>query len=118
MDTEPIFFTIFIMWYFSQYGAEKIFNTLNRLHNNAFNFLELFTLYFEKYNEDDELEDEIKDVKTVVKYEDKFLKNIRNMNKEYEFTEEEYLEESQKFDELLKRQLMKEFIKLTKFVIK
>lgn len=103
MDTEPIFFTIFIMWYFSQYGAEKIFNTLNRLHNNAFNFLELFTLYFEKYNEDDEFEDEIKDIKTVVKYEDKFLKNIRNMNKEYEFTEEEDLEESQKFDELFKK---------------
>jgi hypothetical protein len=105
MDMESLFFTIFIMWYFNQYGAEKIFNTFNRLHNNAINFLELFSLYFEKYNEDEELEDEIKDetlVKTALKYEDKFLENIRNMNKEYEFTEEEILEESQKFDELLK----------------
>ena len=103
---ESLFFTIFIMWYFNQYGAEKIFNTFNRLHNNAINFLELFSLYFEKYNEDEELEDEIKDetlVKTALKYEDKFLENIRNMNKEYEFTEEEILEESQKFDELLKK---------------
>jgi hypothetical protein len=105
MDKESLFFTIFIMWYFSHYGAE-IFNTFNRLHNNAINFLELFNLYFEKYNEEDEIEDEIEDetpVKTVVKYEDKFLENIRNMNKEYEFTEEERLEESQKFDELLKK---------------
>ena len=105
MDKESLFFTIFIMWYFSHYGAE-IFNTFNRLHNNAINFLELFTLYFEKYNKDDEIDDEIEDetiVKTVVKYEDKFLENIRNMNKEYEFTEEERLEESQKFDELLKK---------------
>ncbi len=102
---ESLFFTIFITWYFSQYGAE-IFNTFNRLHNNAINFLELFTLYFEKYNEDDEIDDELEDetiVKTVVKYEDKFLENIRNMNKEYEFTEEERLEESQKFDELFKK---------------
>jgi hypothetical protein len=105
MDMESLFFTIFITWYFSQYGAE-IFNTFNRLHNNAINFLELFTLYFEKYNEDDEIDDELEDetiVKTVVKYEDKFLENIRNMNKEYEFTEEERLEESQKFDELFKK---------------
>jgi hypothetical protein len=102
---ESLFFTIFIMWYFNQYGAEKIFNTFNRLHNNAINFLELFSLYFEKYNENEELQDEIKDetlVKTALKYEDKFLENIRNMNKEYEFTEEEILEESQNFDELLK----------------
>ena len=55
MDKESLFFTIFIMWYFNQYGAEKIFNTFNRLHNNAINFLELFTLYFEKYNEKLEL---------------------------------------------------------------
>jgi len=105
MDMESLFFTIFIMWYFNQYGAEKIFNTFNRLHNNAINFLELFSLYFEKYNENEELQDEIKDetlVKTALKYEDKFLENIRNMNKEYEFTEEEILEESQNFDELLK----------------
>jgi hypothetical protein len=105
MDKESLFFTIFIMWYFNQYGAEKIFNTFNRLHNNAINFLELFSLYFEKYNENEELQDEIKDetlVKTALKYEDKFLENIRNMNKEYEFTEEEILEESQNFDELLK----------------
>jgi hypothetical protein len=109
MDIEPLFFTIFIMWYFSQYGAEKIFNSFNRLHNNAINFLELFTLYFEKYNEadglEDEIEDEIKDKmpETVVKYEDKFIENIRKMNKEYEFTEEEKLEEAQKVNELLKK---------------
>jgi hypothetical protein len=105
MDKESLFFTIFIMWYFSQYGAE-IFNTFNRLHNNAINFLELFTLYFEKYNEDDDFEDEIEDetpVKTVVKYEDKFLENIRKMNKEYVFDDDEKLEESQKVIELLKK---------------
>ena len=60
MDKESLFFTIFIMWYFTHYGAE-ILNTFNRLHNNAINFLELFTLYFEKYNEDDDIEDEIED---------------------------------------------------------
>jgi hypothetical protein len=103
MDKESLFFTIFIMWYFSQYGGE-IFNTFNRLHNNAINFLELFTLY----NEDDEFEDEIKDelqdetpLKTVLKYEDKFLENIRNMNKEYVFDDDEKLEEAQKFNELI-----------------
>jgi hypothetical protein len=71
----------------------------------------MYPLYFSL--EDDLKEDDLKEetteevkpeeVKPEVKYEDKFLEDIRKMNKEYVFNDAEKLEEGKQYIELLKK---------------
>ena len=116
MDIESIFFTIFIIWYFKNYIPE---NTLNTLHGKATHLLNVYNsvmypLYFSLDDKDDDLkEDDLKEETTEevkpeepkpeVKYEDKFLEDIRKMNKEYVFDDAEKLEEGKQYIELLKK---------------
>jgi|LakMenEpi03Aug12_release.lakeMendotaPanAssembly.Ray.scaffolds.fasta_scaffold286196_2 hypothetical protein len=113
MDIESIFFTIFTIWYFSRYIPEDTLNALYRLHGKATHLLNVYNsvvypLYF-SLDEEDDLKEEIKEevkteeAKPEVKYEDKFLEDIRKMNKEYVFDDDEKLQEGKQYLELLKK---------------
>jgi hypothetical protein len=116
MDIESIFFTIFIIWYFKNYIPENTLNTLYRLHGEATKVINVYNsvmypLYFsleDNLKEDDLKEETTEEVKPEepkpeVKYEDKFLEDIRKMNKEYVFDDAEKLEEGKQYIELLKK---------------
>ena len=108
MDTESIFFTLFVIWYFSRYLPKDVINTLYILHNQANDFLNIYNsilnpLYFSL--DEEEIIQEASSVKPKIefKYEDKFLEDIRKMKKEFEFNEEEKIEEEQKLVEFMKK---------------
>jgi len=117
MDIESIFFTIFTIWYFSRYIPENTLNTLYSLHGKATHLLNVYNsvmypLYFSL--DEEELKEEIteeanaEEVKSVepkpeVKYENKFLEDIRKMNKEYVLDDSEKVEEGKQYLELLKK---------------
>jgi len=117
MDIESIFFTIFTIWYFSRYIPENTLNTLYSLHGKATHLLNVYNsvmypLYF--LLDEEELKEEIteeanaEEVKSVepkpeVKYENKFLEDIRKMNKEYVLDDSEKVEEGKQYLELLKK---------------
>jgi hypothetical protein len=111
MDIESIFFTIFIIWYFKNYIPENTLNTLYRLHGEATKVINVYNsvmypLYFSLEDDlKDETTEEVKpeEPKPEVKYEDKFLEDIRKMNKEYVFDDAEKLEEGKQYIELLKK---------------
>jgi len=112
MDKETIFFTIFIILYVSnQIGANNLSNMFNKFNIKAIKFIDLYNIilnpmYFSEEEEEDILTNDHRIVestieKPVVKYEDKFLADIRSMNKEYIFTEEEKFLEKQKIADFL-----------------
>jgi hypothetical protein len=110
MDIESIFFTIFTIWYFSRYIPEDTLNTLYRLHGRATEILDVYSnvMYLSLdvlKEEKEEISEEVKSVepKPEVKYEDKFLVDIRKMNKEYVLDDAEKIEESKQYLELLKK---------------
>ena len=116
MDIESIFFTIFIIWYFKNYIPEDTINTLYNLHGKATHLLNvynsvLYPMYFsldgdevkEEKEENPVEEEKSVEPKPEIKYEDKFLEDIRKMNKEYLFDSNENIEEGKKYLELLKK---------------
>jgi len=118
MDMESIFFTIFTIWYLKSYIPEDFINTLYRLHDEATKFTEFYNsiMYYhllldenDENNENNENDNDlVKEVSNVqpkpeVKYEDKFLEQIRKMNKEYVFDDAEKVEEGKLYLELLKK---------------
>jgi hypothetical protein len=109
MDIESIFFTIFTIWYFSRYIPEDTLNALYRLHGRATEILDVYNsvmyLSLDVLKEEKGGEEEVKPVepKPEVKYEDKFLADIRKMNKEYVFDDAEKVEEGKQYLELLKK---------------
>ena len=109
MDIESIFFTIFTIWYFSRYIPEDTLNALYRLHGRATEFLDVYNsvmyLSLDVLKEEKGGEEEVKPVepKPEVRYEDKFLADIRKMNKEYVLDDAEKVEEGKQYLELLKK---------------
>jgi len=107
MDIQSIFFTIFTIWYFSGYIPEDIINTLNKLRHQYSGILNIYNKGFNilhfSLDEDEKEESKPVEPKPQVKYEDKFLEEIRKMNKEYEFDKDEKLQESRQYFELLKK---------------
>jgi len=112
MDIESFFFTIFIIWYFKNYIPEELINRLYRLHDDATKFTEFYNnimYYHLSFDENDDLVKELSNVEPVVelkpeiKYEDKFLEDIRKMNKEYVLDDAEKIEEGKHYLELLKK---------------
>jgi len=107
MDKENIFFTIFIILYVSnQIGPNNLLNIFNKLNQKAIKFIDFYNIILNPmYCSEDEEDDDIKKKaetfieKPLIKYEDKFLTDIRSMNKEYIFTEDEKLLEKQKIAE-------------------
>jgi hypothetical protein len=83
---------LWLIWYYYRYGTPPI---LLHFFINLYHLSEDFLTYLNKlmygdFSYDDVLEttDE-KEIKEPPKYEDKYLKDIRNLNKEWNFTEEE-----------------------------
>ena len=109
MDIESIFFTIFTIWYFSRYIPEDTLNALYRLHGRATEFLNVYNsvmyLSLDVLKEEKGEEEEVKPLepKPEIKYEDKFLEDIRKMNKEYVLDDAEKIEEGKQYLELLKK---------------
>ena len=109
MDIESIFFTIFTIWYFSRYIPEDTLNALYRLHGRATEFLDVYNsvmyLSLDVLKEEKGEEEEVKPLepKPEIKYEDKFLEDIRKMNKEYVLDDAEKVEEGKQYLELLKK---------------
>ena len=109
MDIESIFFTIFTIWYFSRYIPEDTLNALYRLHGRATEILNVYNsvmyLSLDVLKEEKGEEEEVKPLepKPEIKYEDKFLEDIRKMNKEYVLDDAEKIEEGKQYLELLKK---------------
>jgi hypothetical protein len=116
MDKESFFLTLFVIWYFSNYLPT--YNVL-LLINNYYNKIEDFFTYcnniispeiFKLKSKHDENNEEKKldtnndenTTKLPIKYEDKYLVQIRNMDKEFKFNEKEEELKKQKYDEILK----------------
>ena len=99
---------LWITWYCYKYGLP--YNLLNVIKYIFNNYDKFFTLYnkimygdFFEYDFDDDYENENdlqnkemnkKEIKEVKKYEDKYLNEIRNLSKEWLFTEDEKIEMS------------------------
>jgi len=137
MDNE-FFFIIFVSWFFSNYIILFLFNYnhdidiilnegYNKLNNLFFiindflNFYNniIFSMSFLDYNDHDENDEESKlienenenEKKLVLKYEDKFLEDIRKMDKEFIFTDEENLLKTEKYNEFYTSIMEKEYFK-------
>ena len=130
MDKESILFTLFFGWYLFNFGPPSnllillhffyvnffnIYDVINDKINRMRNYLTIFFYYSDfmlslEMNVFDELTDNESDVKVdnesdekVVKeqkYEDKYLTDIRKLNKEFEFTVEEEEEKIKKTNEI------------------
>ena len=109
MDKEKFFFTLFLVWYFTQYGPpQNVVVFLIKLYNYGNNFFEYFNTilspeYF-KYNKEEDDEEDDNNQSTIQKeehkpeprYEDKYLNEIRKLNKEIKFDENEIQLECEK----------------------
>jgi hypothetical protein len=137
MDKETFFLTLFTIWYLRQYGPPQfvVLNTI-KLYHNAIHYLNIYNClvypdYFSVEKEQEEIivKEKIEEPKPEPKYEDKYLNEIRKLNKEYEFDENEKQLKTQKniefqqfikkeyFDKIeeFKEKLSKIEIKLTKY---
>jgi len=92
MNIEKLFISLFVIWYFKAYGP--ITNMYLLFQKMYFFIQEQYEKQREKQKQKQKLEEKetvevIIEKKPPVKYEDKFLEDVRKMNKDYEFTEEE-----------------------------
>ena len=137
MDKETFFLTLFTIWYLRQYGPPQfiLLNTI-KLYHNAIHYLNIYNClvypdYFSDEKEQEEIivKEKMEEPKPEPKYEDKYLNEIRKLNKEYEFDENEEKLKNQKnieFQQIIKKEYIdkiEEFkdklgkieIKLTKY---
>ena len=108
MIDKTVFF-IWIIWYLNTYGyVHVLFNLIVRLHNFSTDFFIFYNnvLYpdywtyenLEYDNNDTEINTEENQKKTP-KYEDKYLEDIKKLDKDWEFTEDENNELTKLIDE-------------------
>ena len=127
MNIENIFIAIFFLWHFKNYGPITNFYVV--LQKMYFLLQEYYEKLQQEIKKNKELEKDIKSVEVVkeepiiqkkkeIKYEDKYLEEIRKMSKEYQFTEEENLVKQKKFDEVFNSLLKKYQEKLAECIAK
>ena len=100
-------YSILTIIFFSYYARQKVYPILIKICNDI-NFFRLFTMIMSSQEMNEILEEDEKkpDDNTVAimdvpeKYEDKFLNDIRKLNKEFVFDEKEEELERTKFDEI------------------
>lgn len=109
---DKTLFLIFAIWYFHVYGNPPV------LFNFMLNFYYIYNDFFNYYNkiiysssywdvEEKDTNDKIEDDKNEIntkkppKYEDKYLEDIRRINKEWEFTDDENQQLSKLIEEFL-----------------
>jgi len=113
MNKETVFFTLFISWYLQKYGPpHNLILLLIQIYNYSNDFFQHFNSkiypeYFKiKTTEDEDIiqdnscQENRVEPKPKPKYEDKFLNEIRKLDKEFIFDEEEERLRSEKFVEL------------------
>jgi len=115
MKNEAFLFSLFIIWYISNYGVPPYFFYLfNKYYHNFDEILKFINycnhiIYPDYFSLNDDSE-EIKlgpddksienfEEKILPKYEDKYLEDIRKLDKEFQFTEIEEERKLQKFQE-------------------
>jgi hypothetical protein len=116
MKFDSLFFTLFVIWYINRYGIPQ---NLIILYANFYSFCKklcnvgLFLIYtddlddlFNKDDENNDSKEKEKEVEKIVpKYEDKFLTEIRRLEKEFIFDEQEQHLEQNKYNEIYKELL-------------
>jgi hypothetical protein len=99
MDTETIFFTLFVIWYFKQFHSShhlivSSIHFLKTAQDSINHYNELIRREISNYNSDsasaNESESDTSDVENtpdtvVVKYEDKYVQEVRRMDREFRF---------------------------------
>jgi hypothetical protein len=103
MNIENVFIMLYVLWHFNKYGTHKY---LYYLCQKIYFFSKEYHKFWkpDHFIEDKKENEENYIVKPeprpIVKYEDKYLEEIRKMNKEYEFTEEEKQMQVKKFEQM------------------
>lgn len=107
MNIEKTFFCIFAFWYFYKYGVPPFIDYFLMkfyvIYENLM-LLDLFDSFSDTSSTDSpipELSDQIVE-KPVPKYEDKYLSNIRQLSKEWQFTNDEIEEKNQLYGKIYK----------------
>ena len=99
MDAETIFFTLFVIWYFKQFHSShhlivSSIHFLKTAQDSINHYNELIRKEISNYNGDsasaNDSESDTSDVESapdtvVVKYEDKYLQEVRRMEREFHF---------------------------------
>ena len=121
MNIENVFIMLYVLWYFNNYGTPKYLYLLCQ------KFYFLLQKYHQFWNPDYFVIEDKKETeaivqnptpKTVVKYEDKYLEEIRKMSKEYNFTDEEQKMKMQKFEQIIDTIVKEKREKMTEYEIK
>lgn len=120
MNIGNIFITLYVLWHFNNYGTPEY---LYLLYQKLYFFLQEYHEFWNKVLKPDYFEIEDKSIdqkpeykpKPQVKYEDKYLEEIRKMNKEYDFTDEELKIKIQKFEQIIDALVKEKREKLTDY---
>ena len=123
MNIGNIFITLYVLWHFNNYGTPEY---LNLLYQKLYFFLQEYRQFWNKDLKPDYFEIEDKTIdqkpeykpKPQVKYEDKYLEEIRKMSKEYNFTDEEQKIKIQKFEQIIDTIVKEKREKMTEYEIK
>jgi hypothetical protein len=109
MNIESIFFTLFAIWHYNIYGPpeylyllfQKIYLFYHEFWNNV-NAPDYLPLNDTDSTEITSTEKAVVSVKPPIKYEDKYLEDIRKLDKEFKFNEEEEKNRLQKYLDIFK----------------
>jgi len=121
MNIENVFITLYVLWHFNNYGTPKYLYLLCQ------KIYFLLQKYHQFWNPDYFVIEDKKETeaivqnptpKPVVKYEDKYLEEIRKMSKEYNFTDEEQKMKIQKFEQIIDTIVKEKREKMTEYEIK
>ena len=123
MNIGNIFITLYVLWHFNNYGTPEY---LFLLYQKLYFFLQEYRQFWNKDLKPDYFEIEDKTIdqkpeykpKPQVKYEDKYLEEIRKMSKEYNFTDEEQKIKIQKFEQIIDTIVKEKREKMTEYEIK
>jgi hypothetical protein len=123
MNIGNIFITLYVLWHFNNYGTPEY---LYLLYKKLYFFLQEYHEFWNKVLKPDYFEIEDKSIdqkpeykpKPQVKYEDKYLEEIRKMSKEYNFTDEEQKMKIQKFEQIIDTIVKEKREKMTEYEIK
>jgi len=110
MDKESFFFGIFLIWYLSHNDPEVFLQLIVRIYYRLKNLVKYYyTLTIKNIENNLKVEEVVinTDLKPHIKYEDKYLNEIRKLDKEFKFDETEKELQNQKTQEFMSEILEK-----------
>ena len=103
MDKESFFLSLFVIWYMSNFGYKGLIPFVRVFYEKADKFISYCNNMISPdiFSDDDEEEEQKQEQeeKPVIKYEDKYLTEIRKMNKEFVLNQEQQYLKVIKFKE-------------------